>query len=186
PHVLRGERAVPVVACGEADDQLCIAKDRDVRVVRGENKLPPPLLLTHLRHDALGDEPVVEVVLGLVNHQRRVGLEKQQELYGRGLLVRREVVESLPDGILTLGRRVELDGGRGRQVEFFDFHPHGLRSLRQLLGLRRQQAVLSNESVLAGTTSGGELAQRKLIEGAQGLQRFEQAPTHLPSSSTTW
>ena len=77
-HVLLRERADSIVPRGQPDDQLRVAEDRDVGVMRGEDELPSPLLLSHFRHYAFGDEPVVEVVFGLVDDERRLGLKQQQ------------------------------------------------------------------------------------------------------------
>jgi len=57
-------------------DQLGVAQNGDVGVVGGEDELAAALLVTHLRHDHLGGQAVVEVVLGLVDHERRIRLEQ--------------------------------------------------------------------------------------------------------------
>ena len=90
---------------GKADDQLGIAEDRDVGVVGGEKELPALLLLAHARDDALGDEAVVEIVLRLIDDERRFGLEQQQEQDRGGLLAGGEVIERLPRRGLPGGSR---------------------------------------------------------------------------------
>ena len=55
----------------------------------GKHALPAALLLTHDRHNPICDEAVVQVVLGLIDHQGRVGFKQKQEQHGSGLLAGR-------------------------------------------------------------------------------------------------
>lgn len=56
----------------EAYDLLGISEDRDIRVVSGEDKLTLLLFVSHSRNDAIRDEPVIEIVLGLIDDERRI------------------------------------------------------------------------------------------------------------------
>lgn len=54
----------------QADDEFGVAQHRDVRIVRRENELQTPLFLAHLRNHAFGDEPIIQIVLRLIDHER--------------------------------------------------------------------------------------------------------------------
>ena len=78
PHMFRRHPRVALLRFsgrGEAENQFGVTENRDVRVVRREHELPLPFFLPHDRHDAFGYETVVEVVFGLIDHQRRFGFE---------------------------------------------------------------------------------------------------------------
>ena len=73
-----------------------VPEDRDVRVVGREEELAPPLLLAHAWYDSFRDETVVQIVLGLIDDERRVGLQQQEQQHGGRLLPRGELIERLP------------------------------------------------------------------------------------------
>ena len=76
-----------------------------------EKELPALLLLAHARDDTLGDEAVVEIVLRLIDDERRFGLEQQQQEERGGLLAGGEVLERLPRRRFPGGSRIESDRG---------------------------------------------------------------------------
>ena len=57
----------------EPNDQLGIAQHGNIGVVSRKNELSTSLGLSHSRHDTFRDKPVVEIVFGLIDDQRRVG-----------------------------------------------------------------------------------------------------------------
>jgi hypothetical protein len=59
----------------KAQDQFRIAEYRNIRVVGRKEKLALLLLVLHRGYDAVRDEAVVEVILGLVLRQRSVRLK---------------------------------------------------------------------------------------------------------------
>ena len=71
PHELEG------VDLAILPGEFGVAENGNICVVRREHELAPPFLVAHLRDNALGDEAIVEVVLGLINDQGRVRLQQQ-------------------------------------------------------------------------------------------------------------
>jgi hypothetical protein len=59
------------------DYHRSLAEHRDVRVVRDEDVLPRGFHAVQVRDDRLEDEPVIEIVLGLVDEQRVLTFEQQ-------------------------------------------------------------------------------------------------------------
>ena len=75
------------LACwAQTDDEFGIAQNRNVRVVGGEHELSASLFFPDARHNAFGDEAVVQVVLRLIDDERCLGLQQQQQEHCRRLL----------------------------------------------------------------------------------------------------
>src|SRR6218665_234299 len=55
----------------KTNNQLGIAKHRNVCIVSRENELPFAFLILHRRHDTIRDEAVIEVILWLIYDERR-------------------------------------------------------------------------------------------------------------------
>jgi hypothetical protein len=62
-----GDRGAAAGGCLERENQLGVAKNRDVGVVGGDDDLPVLADLGNLAHDLLVDEPVIQVIIGLVD-----------------------------------------------------------------------------------------------------------------------
>ena len=79
--MLRGDLRVAFVRVArraQAHDELGIPEDRNVRVVGREQELASLLLFAHPRHHPFRDETVVQIVLRLIDDERRIGLQEQQ------------------------------------------------------------------------------------------------------------
>ena len=106
----------------ESENQFGIAEYGDVRIVRREDELPPPLLLPHDRHHAFCDKAVVEIVFGLINNEGRFGFEQQKQQHGCRLLPGRECFQRLPHRRLSVWGGVQLYLGCRRKLQLFDSH----------------------------------------------------------------
>src|SRR5215203_2528611 len=58
--------------------KLRVSVHDDIRVVSHDDHLPPLLALPQLLHDEVVDEMVVEIILGLVEHERLVAVGKEE------------------------------------------------------------------------------------------------------------
>src|SRR5699024_7921731 len=63
----------------ERNDQLCVAQHRDVSGVSTNDYLTPALEVAQVSNNTVENEAVVQVVLGLVDHEWCVGSGQQQE-----------------------------------------------------------------------------------------------------------
>jgi hypothetical protein len=77
----------------KSGDELCVAVDDDVGVVRDDDDLPPLLVLSELLDDQVVDQGVVEVVLGLVEDDRLVTVREQEGEDRSSLLTRRALLD---------------------------------------------------------------------------------------------
>lgn len=73
----------------QRDDQLSVTEHRHVRVVRARDDLTVALKLAKPLHDAVVYEPVIEIILGLVDDERcRRSAEEQEEQGSSSLTLR--------------------------------------------------------------------------------------------------
>ena len=127
----------------------------------------------------LGDEAVVEIVLRLIDDERRFGLEQQQEQDRGGLLAGGEALERLPRRGLPGGSRIESDRGRRGQVEFLDAHQHLGLSLGEALALGWRDAERLVQRRRAGTAGLDELSEGEIANATEAVDRFGQSPANL-------
>ena len=155
----------------EAEDELRVAEDRDIGVVRREDELPAALFLPHDRHHALRDEAVVEIVFGLIDDQRRFRFKQHEQQDGRCLLAGRECLKSPPIGGFPFGSRVQLDLRCRRQFQLFDTHEQVRFGSCDPLGRTGRQVVVVPECFLAFPAPLRKLPQGQVVMSAQALER---------------
>jgi hypothetical protein len=61
----------------KACNQLCVAENRDISVMRCEEELTTVLLFTHTRYPAVRDKPIVQIILRLIDDKGRRTLQKK-------------------------------------------------------------------------------------------------------------
>jgi hypothetical protein len=149
-----------------------------------EDELPALLLLAHARDDALGDAAVVEVVLGLVNDEGRVGLEQEEQEHGRRLLAGRKLLERVPVGRLPRRRGVEPDRRGRRQIEFRDAHQDVGRSLGEPIGLCWRDPVRLAQGVGSRAARLHELGERQVLNTSERLDGLGEAAPDVIAQRT--
>jgi len=77
--------------------------------VSGEYELTTPFFFLHPGNDAIGNKPIVKIILWLVDYQRRICFQQQEQQYRRRLLAGLQFFESLPLRILTLRGHIQFN-----------------------------------------------------------------------------
>jgi hypothetical protein len=105
----------------ERHDLLGISENWDIRIVTRDNDLSLSFGRSKSRNDVFVDEPVVQVILRLVNYQWPIAAAHEQEQQRSGLLSSRELVEAPPSGRL-FGRDIQLQVRADWEFDFFNQH----------------------------------------------------------------
>ena len=136
------------------DDQLSVTQYRDVGVVGAEHQLAHALVRPHPRHHTLPDEPVVEVVLRLIDDQRARQSRKQQQKQRGRLLTLRQVVQ-VAEVRLGCTADVELSSG-GLPNSYVPQPEEQLLACRDKVGGLRTSNTETRQMLRSGAARIGE------------------------------